>query len=300
MNRENRFNCLNCGSEKIPKPFLRNCIDYYLRTATKADYFTCCDCGLVQVFPIPEDVSALYEAYPVHTNKSKLHKWLRKIVMAPAYFDSSILKSGSVLLDYGCGDGWFLESCKDRGVSLLGFEPSTGLAENLASRLKVPVYSDAERLASEFRGKLDFLTMHFVMEHLTDLAAAFRQVQTLLRPGGIFFFTVPNIDSWEAKLFGRKWHGLDPPRHISFPNRSTVERLAARHGLKVVQVGSVPFPNGVAGSIPSLFIGHFHPLLYALSLPCGIVLSRLAPSGVSSYHLKKTSARRPTILTRST
>jgi SAM-dependent methyltransferase len=289
MSTENQFNCLNCGSRKGPKLFLESCTDYYLRTPPKVDYFTCCECGLVQLSPIPEDVSAFYEAYPVHTNKSKLHNWLRKLVMAPAYLDCRLLKRGAFLLDYGCGDGWFLESCKAQSLCLLGFEPSAELAENLSRRLTIPIYSDSERLIADFHGRLDFLTMHFVMEHLTDLAGAFRHVQALLKPGGTFFFTVPNIDSWEAKLFGRKWHGLDPPRHISFPNKHIVEGLATRHGMEVVRVGSVPFPNGVAGSIPSVVIGHFNPFLYGLALPCGIVASRLAPSGVCSYCLRKTS-----------
>jgi SAM-dependent methyltransferase len=235
-------------------------------------------------------VSAFYEAYPVHTNKSKLHTWLRKLVMAPAYLDPHLLKRDTMLLDYGCGDGWFLESCKGQGLSLLGFERSVSLADSLSQRLNVPVYSNSERLIADFRGRLDFLTMHFVIEHLTDLAEAFQHVQELLKPGGMFFFTVPNIESWEAKIFGKKWHCLDPPRHISFPNKAVVEGLATRHGLEILQVRSVPFPNGFAGSIPSVVLGHFNLLLYRLALPCGVLISRLAPSGMCSYGLRRISS----------
>jgi SAM-dependent methyltransferase len=288
MKKENTFNCLSCGSNGHPEPFLQSCADYYLGTASKVDYFKCSECGLVQLSPIPEDVSAFYEAYPIHATKSKLHTWLRKLVMAPAYLDPRLLKRGAILLDYGCGDGWFLDSCKDQRLSLLGFERSAAVAENLSRRLKVPIYSDLERLIADFQAKVDVITMHFVVEHLTDVAGAFRHVESLLKPGGIFFFTVPNVDSWEATLFGKKWHCLDPPRHISFLNRAVVERLAARHGLEVTQIRSVPFPNGFAGSIPCVIIGHFNFILYCLALPCGILISRLAPAGMCSYILRRT------------
>lgn len=239
--------------------------------------------------PLPEDVSAFYEGYPVHRNKSFLYRCIRRLVMGPAYFDICSAAPGSVLLDYGCGDGWFLESCRGRHIGLLGYEPSASLADSLSARLKLPVYSSLERLVCDFRSKVDVITMHFVLEHLTDLEHAFCSMEELLSPRGICFCTVPNLDSWEAKLFGRKWHGLDPPRHISFPQSRVIQELAKRHGLKLVKARPVPFPNGFAGSFPVVVAGHFNFALYLLALPFGIVLSRVAPSGTTAYLLENTA-----------
>src|SRR6266571_3175352 len=206
MREDNRFNCLNCGSRTLPELFLKECEDCYLRKPFKADYFRCRQCGLVQQSPVPEDVSGFYEAYPLHQDKSALYQWMRNLVMAPSYFDIRSLKTGDVLLDYGCGDGWFLRSYAQKRAFLLGFERSAAQADSLSKRLHLPVYSDPERLVSDFRGKVDVLTMHFVLEHLTDLTQAFLHVEELLKPGGIFFLTLPSLESWEAKLFGKKWH----------------------------------------------------------------------------------------------
>src|SRR6266536_2495414 len=81
-----RFECLNCYSRIAPQPVLQDCRDLYLGTPFQADYVKCHQCGLVQVSTIPQDVSPYYQAYPVHQHKSVVYKWMRKLVMAPAYF----------------------------------------------------------------------------------------------------------------------------------------------------------------------------------------------------------------------
>jgi SAM-dependent methyltransferase len=212
---------------------------------------------------------------------------MRKLVMAPAYFPASSLPKGAVLLDYGCGDGWFLESCRGKHLQLVGFEKSATQAERLSQNLALPVYSDAERLLSDFANKVDVVTMHFVVEHLTDLHESFLHVERLLKPGGAFFFTVPNLESWEAKLFGKKWHGLDAPRHISFPHKSVVDQLARRHRMTLAEAGMVPFPNGFAGSIPAAVMGRFNFPLYLCALPVGVAVCRLFPSGFLAYSLMR-------------
>jgi SAM-dependent methyltransferase len=285
--KDNEFECLNCRSRLAPQPVLQGCQDLYLVTPFQVDYVRCHECGLVQVSSVPEDVSLYYEEYPVHQRKSRVHEWMRKLVMAPVYFPVSSLPKGAVLLDYGCGDGWFLESCRGKQLQLVGFEKSATQAERLSQRLGLPVYSDAGSLLSEFANKVDVVTMHFVVEHLTDLHQSFLQVERLLKPGGAFFFTVPNLESWEAKLFGKKWHGLDAPRHISFPHKSVVDQLARRHGLTLAQARTVPFPNGFAGSIPAAVMGRFNFPLYLCALPVGVAASRLFPSGFIAYSLRR-------------
>lgn len=283
------FACIQCN-HATAKPFYMECEDFYLQKPYKVNYYRCDECGLVQQSPVLSDVASFYEAYPIHQKKSLMHRLMRQWVMGGCYFQIRKFlaeKKQCLLIDLGCGDGGFLDSARDPKLILVGFEVNKNHAENLSNLLKVPIYSDDQALLQNYEGRADVVTMHFVLEHLTNLNGAFDTVQRLLKPEGIFFFSVPNISSWEARLFGKKWHNLDAPRHISFPESESIRQLAKRWGFEVIRYQGIPFPNGVAGSLPVVLTGKFRFWLYLLCLPLGILLSRISPDGNRAYSLRK-------------
>lgn len=281
------FRCLVCHAGGEADLVHGACRDYYLGTPFRVDYVRCRACGLLQQFPLPEDVAPFYGAYPVHEPKSQLYATLRWLVMAPIYYDARSHPAGTALLDYGCGDGGYLEAVTGRGFRLLGYEPDPGQAARLSERLGIPVHSDIESLLASNWGMLDVVTLHMVLEHLTDPDAALATARHLLKPGGSLYVVVPHIDSFEARLFGRKWHNLDPPRHISFPLPEHVRRLADRHGYTLYRHRPVPFPNGFAASLPVVLSGRFRFPLFGILFPLGFVYSRLVPTGSHAYWLTR-------------
>lgn len=280
------FRCLGCGGGEA-RPVLLGCRDYYLGSPFEVDYHRCRACQLLQQHPIPKDVTAFYDHYPIHARKSPLYDALRWLVMSPVYYDLRREPPGAQLVDYGCGDGGYLEAQRSRGYELAGYEADAGQAGRLSERLSLPVHSDLSQLFGALGGRTDVLTMHFVLEHLTDLDAGFAAAERLLRPNGVFYFVVPHADSLEARLFGRKWHNLDPPRHVSFPEPPHVERLAERHRLRLERHKAVAFPNGFAASLPVVLSGRFRFSLFAVFLPLGIAFSRVWPTGSRAYWLRR-------------
>jgi SAM-dependent methyltransferase len=280
------FRCLACGAGAA-RVYRTGCRDYYLSTPFVVDYHRCSDCGLVQQFPAPADVGPFYRDYPIHEANSALHDLARRVVMAPVYYDAHALPGDSVLLDYGCGNGAYLRDQAGRGLARLGFESDAALATRLSVRLGLTVYSDRHRMLQERTGQVDAVTLHFVLEHVLDLHGTFADAHELLRPGGLLYVVVPEIGSFEARLFGARWHGLDPPRHISFPDEAAVTRLAQRHGFSVAERRPVPFPNGFAASLPVLLTGRFRFLLFAAFLPLGLAFAHAFPTGATAYLLTR-------------
>ncbi len=279
------FKCQLCGATG-GRPWLICCGDYYLEKGRPVDYIECTMCGLVQQHPMPDDVKALYEDYPIHTSRHALQRLARRIFQRQVYFRPSAGSGDQTLLDYGCGDGTYLGEVRESFRVVCGFEPGSSHADDLSKRLGVPVYSSAGKLRAERAGTIDIITAHYVLEHVPDLHGAFDLFRSLLKPGGLLYVVVPNIHSWEARLFKRRWHGLDAPRHLVFPAAAHFERLAEEFGFDAPQVAFAAFPNTLAGSLATVFAGRCRPaLLMGLTLPSWL-LALAAPSGTLRVRLR--------------
>lgn len=285
------FECLLCGG-RAAVPFLLECADYYLAKAYRASYYRCSNCGLIQQSPLPGDVSPFYDDYPVHRHKATLFEFARRKIMKPCYFDVKQLQRSNgvtpVIVDFGCGDGWYLDSLKNNKVVRIGFELNVDQAIRVSQDIRAPVFSNENDIIHAYGGKVDVVTMHFVMEHITNWHSTFAILRALLKPNGIIFITVPNIASWEFNLFRRKWHNLDPPRHIAFPDRCSIQRIARESNLALAASYAIPFPNGFAGSVSAILTGRFRFGFYLAALPLGLLVSRIFPNGNRAYVLRAT------------
>jgi len=283
------FVCLACTCD-VGEAWFVDCQDLYLRTGCSVDYWRCEACGLVQQWPLPTDASELYVDYPVHRKKTGMYERIRAMLMAPAYYRTTRSDSNLTLLDFGCGDGWFLDSCKEQVGRPLGFEPDHAHAARLSTSIGIHVESDRHALVRRYAHGIDLVTMHHVLEHLPDPEDAFAVADALLKPGGRLFIAIPDLASKEARLFGKRWHGLDAPRHISFPDRSVMASLASRHRLELVESRALPFPPALAGSLSNVIRGRCDPVVFMMCMPFALAVHFLIAGSARSYLFQKTSA----------
>jgi len=80
----------------------------------------------------------------------------------------------------------------------------------------------------------DVVTLWDVLEHLPSPRAGLVQIQQWLRPGGYVVLSVPNLESWDASLFGQRWIGWDAPRHFNLFSRSGLDRLLSETGFETI------------------------------------------------------------------
>jgi SAM-dependent methyltransferase len=137
------------------------------------------------------------------------------------------------ILDIGCATGVFLAAGSD-GWSKVGVELSPSAAQLAREHFGLTVYQGTVEEAPLTTHSFDAITMWDVLEHVYDPLGTLRRVHELLRPDGILIGRVPNIDSWEARLSGRYWAGLDQPRHIFVPSEATLDQLLQRAGFKML------------------------------------------------------------------
>jgi SAM-dependent methyltransferase len=197
---------------------------------------------------------------PDGTSAGTLEEAYRRLVLRDhVRFVRQAMKGAAVpgpVLDVGCGGGLFLRMMRERGFAVLGLDFSADAAAVAWERNGVPmiVGSLAETpLAPE---SCAAVTMFHVLEHLHDPRAYLAAARGLLRPGGRLVVQVPNAASWQFRLLGAAWTGVDVPRHLIDFRTRDIEALLASCGFQVLRRKHFSLrdnPAGLASSIaPSL------------------------------------------------
>jgi SAM-dependent methyltransferase len=145
-------------------------------------------------------------------------------------------KAGGSLLDLGCSSGGFLRAMKSPSWKLYGIEMSPAVARRAESAAGAQVFVGDILAASYAQASFDVITCFHVFEHLYEPHAVLAKVAEWLKPGGIFYVMVPNIDSAGCRIFGAYWYALELPRHLYHFSPKSLSNLAALVGLERVSL----------------------------------------------------------------
>jgi SAM-dependent methyltransferase len=152
-------------------------------------------------------------------------------------------KNGGAILDLGCSSGGFLNSLKGPAWRLYGIEMSAQVAEKAKAKCGASIYVGNILDAPFPPASFDAITCFHVFEHVYHPREVLAKVSEWLKPGGVFYTLVPNIDSAGARIFGTYWYALELPRHLSHFSPSSLRFLAESVGLEEVWLitGREPF-----------------------------------------------------------
>jgi 2-polyprenyl-3-methyl-5-hydroxy-6-metoxy-1,4-benzoquinol methylase len=149
-------------------------------------------------------------------------------------------KSGGAILDIGCSSGGFLSTMKGSAWELYGIEMEESTAQRARATTGAEVFVGDAVAAPYLPASFDVITCFDVLEHVYSPRQFLTKVLEWLKPGGIFYAMMPNIDSWEARLFGTHWFGLELPRHLSHFSPRSLRYLMGEIGFEEVVVKTPP------------------------------------------------------------
>lgn len=221
-------------------------------------HLICCEhCDLVSINPLPTraELRQYYSTdYYGQENKKFLSwvQWLRRLSMKRRirrieYFT----KQRGSLLDVGCADGSFLFHCKKRGWKTVGLELSNRFGSSAylrGSRFLIGDITQHRFQTEEF----DVVTFLHVFEHVNIPAEYLKEIYRILKKDGLIVLTIPNIRSWQARLFGNHWFHLDLPRHLFHYSPQTITLLLHKHGFVVEKIDHFSLEYNPYGYIQSL------------------------------------------------
>jgi 2-polyprenyl-3-methyl-5-hydroxy-6-metoxy-1,4-benzoquinol methylase len=163
-------------------------------------------------------------------------------------------KAGEVqLLDVGCGSGTLIGILKQRGFRVLGVDFSAEAAALAESENGVEVLVGSLEQAGFKDGSFDVVTLFHVLEHVTNPRDVLAEVHRILRPDGRLVLQVPNIDSWQSRIFGAQWYGLDIPRHVIDYSKAAMLRLLSDSGFSVRRIRHFNLRDNAPALVSSIF-----------------------------------------------
>jgi len=201
-------------------------------------YVRCATCGTVRLDPQPSD-EQLAAAYPDrYVGRGLPTQALQRaggiLGRGEARRLVALGNTAGQALDAGCGDGTFLVRLRAAGWRgpLHGLEP--GPAAAAAARARGVEVAETTVEALDADGAYDLVVLRHVIEHVRDPLGVLERVRTALRPDGIAYVATPDERALSARVFGRYWHGYDPPRHLWVFRPPALRRLLDEAGLTVL------------------------------------------------------------------
>ena len=242
--RQETIPCPCCGSARS-RPFLA-CDGF--------GFVRCRDCAIVYQNPRPvfDDLRRRYgEDYFAYelANESNFYGLMR-LGMKDVNFQERAdgLRAPRMFLDIGCATGMLIESMRKEGWEVRGVDVCRESAE----------YGKVHRGVDIFPGTLEeagfadgiFGAVHFshLIEHLPDPRSFLGEVKRILAPGGYALITTPNVDGFQARLFGKAWRSAIADHTVLF-SRKTLQSLVSEIGFDIQRC--VTWGGLAVGTAPS-------------------------------------------------
>jgi 2-polyprenyl-3-methyl-5-hydroxy-6-metoxy-1,4-benzoquinol methylase len=255
----------------------------------------CGSCGLLRLWPLPDDIAALYPqyyySYAGAPSRAKglrpvIAKYVRTVQTKVAWrahtlglrlpgFVTNFPRLHSLafreltefappgiasVLDVGCGAGDFLLGAQALGFEVRGVELNDSAAKAARER---GLTCDGTGIAglADIDEQFDLIRLSDVLEHLVDPVEALRAIAGRLSSRGVAIIGVPNVDGVMARVCGSDWFALEVPRHLWGFGRESLTIMLGQAGLRAIRVDTKSYDSVIYGS-----------LRYLLDARAGVIL----------------------------
>jgi SAM-dependent methyltransferase len=253
----------------------------------------CTVCGTSETFPKPDaaTLEAQYsEAYYGPDNVKFVPAveafvaWMTRKRAAQVH---TLMSGQGRILEIGCGRGLLLQQLAVLGHECHGIERSELAAQRAGQMKGLRVYTQPLEECPFAEQYFDLVIIWHVLEHLEYPQKTLALISRLLRPGGLLYLEVPNLDSLQAGSTGKNWFHLDLEHHLYHFSTNGLHRLLLSTGFRVEKTTTLSLEQGPYGALQSWLnsVGQERGLLYQIlkreiSPPLGITLGQFVLAGV--------------------
>jgi SAM-dependent methyltransferase len=204
--------------------------------------FVCDGCFLVQLgeYVSPEGIFSEYAYFSSYSTS-----WLDHARTYCAKMGRRMgLGANSLVVELASNDGYLLRHFREAGIPVLGIDPAANVAKvAIDAGIDTIVDFFGEGLARKLSRdgvRADLIVANNVLAQVPDLHDFVAGIALLLAPEGRVTIEVPHLDTLvEGNQFDTIYH-----EHFSYFSAVSIERLAERHALRLVEIEELPTHGG--------------------------------------------------------
>jgi 2-polyprenyl-3-methyl-5-hydroxy-6-metoxy-1,4-benzoquinol methylase len=200
-------------------------------------YVKCRNCHLVYMNPL-EKVSKTNEYYRKARNArapTVRDSWLRTAQSQLRVIQKH--SGGTDLLDIGCAQGFFLFSASKAGYTAKGVEMSAEAVAYARDEFGLDVEDKPFEEVRLAESHFDVVTLWQVLEHVPYPLMMLKEVNRILKPGGLVVVSTPNIEGIPSKILGRNWWDIKR-LHINQFATKTLAHVLRNAGFRSISLVS--------------------------------------------------------------
>lgn len=155
----------------------------------------------------------------------------------------SQVKAGDSVLDLGCGPGKVTHEIETKGAKVVGLDFSEVILKRARQRNVRAIKADMDNGGLPFKdGTFDLVVLTQTIEHLFYYQRVIKEINRVLKTGGRFILSIPNIAHWRFRLWllwGRFPYLEDTQthfQHIRFFTLKDTKRLCGENGFSTIEV----------------------------------------------------------------
>ena len=138
------------------------------------------------------------------------------------------------LVEIGSNDGTFLKNFKNKGINLVGFEPSKNVCEisrknGIKTMNKFFNYKNVKNLKN-LKNKVNIITAANAICHVPDLISLIKGIDFLLDKKGLFIFEEPYLGA----MYEKNSYDQIYDEHIFMFSASSIKKVFNKYGFELI------------------------------------------------------------------
>lgn len=227
-----RFPIAECNTCKLhflnPMPTME-----YLRTAYPTNYY-----AYTPVIPKSKRARRL----------KQVKRFFRYMLYYRSWTGDPNFETPGTMLDVGCGAGTFLATMLEKGWRAYGVDFDERAAQ-LGRQEGIEIFGGTIRDANYPSAYFDYVRSNHSFEHIRDPREVLREIRRVIKPTGLLFIGVPNVNGLMATFWKDRWWYRGAPVHTFGYNPDTLCRLLEQEGFELVSVRYNSTFAGILGSL---------------------------------------------------